>query len=152
LPDTPETILALDFGARRIGVAVGTALTGTGRPLPAIEVRAGQAPGDVEYERIAALARAHGAARIVVGCPYNADGSDGPQTTRARAFAAGLERRSPLPVHRVDERYSSLEAGQRLRERRASGQRRRRVDAAAIDSAAAVVILERWLAGERQGS
>ena len=149
--DTPETVLALDFGARRIGVAVGTTLTGTGGPLPAILVPASHAPGDADFERIAVLAREHGAARIVVGCPYNADGSEGPQTVRARAFAAGLERRSPLPVHRVDERYSSLEAGQRLRERRASGRLRRRVDAAAVDSAAAVVILERWLAGEREG-
>jgi putative Holliday junction resolvase len=149
-PSRPETILALDFGARRIGVAVGSTLTGHGRPLAAIVVPPGRAADATEFARVASLAAEHGAARVVVGCPYNADGSDGAMTGRARAFAADLERRLQLPVHRVDERYSSIEAQQRLRARRASGQRRRRVAAVDVDSAAAVVILERWLGGERE--
>jgi putative Holliday junction resolvase len=66
----------------------------------------------------------------------------------ARRFAAELERRFALPVHMVDERFSSLEASEALKARRASGQRRR-VQRADIDSAAAAVILGRWFAGEK---
>jgi putative Holliday junction resolvase len=67
----------------------------------------------------------------------------------ARAFAAELERRFALPVHLVDERFSSLEATAALNSRRASGARKKRVQRADIDSAAAAVILARWFAGER---
>src|SRR2546430_13676590 len=67
-----------------------------------------------------------------------------PYTTLFRS-----ERRFALPVHLVDERFSSLEASAELTARRASGQRRRRVQRADIDSAAAAVILARWFAGER---
>jgi putative Holliday junction resolvase len=67
-------------------------------------------------------------------------------TGRAQAFARELAQRLKLPVHLVDERYSSIEAESALRERRRSGERGRygRGD---IDSAAATVILERWLGG-----
>jgi putative Holliday junction resolvase len=83
-----------------------------------------------------------------VGCPYNADGSEGTLARAVRQFIAELERRFALPVHMVDERFSSLEANAALKERRASGARRRRVARADIDSAAAAVILGRWFAGE----
>ena len=85
---------------------------------------------------------------LVVGAPYNADGTDGALSAEARAFAAELERRFALPVHLVDERFSSLEASAALTARRASGARRRRVARADIDSAAAAVILGRWFQGE----
>jgi len=93
--------------------------------------------------------RALAPARLIVGAPYNEDGSDAAITTLARRFAAELERRFALPVHLVDERFSSREASESLRARRASGERRRRVQKADIDSAAAAVILGRWFAGER---
>ena len=94
--------------------------------------------------------RALAPARLIVGAPYNEDGSDGTMTVNARAFAAELERRFALPVHLVDERFSSLEATAALKDRRASGARKRRVQRADIDSAAAAVILGRWFAGEGQ--
>ncbi len=92
--------------------------------------------------------RALAPAVLVVGAPYNADGSEGALHAAARRFAAELERRFALPVHLVDERYSSLEAGAELKARRASGARRRRVRREDIDSAAAAVILGRWFQGE----
>jgi putative holliday junction resolvase len=144
----PEVVLALDFGLRRIGVAVGDTLTASARPLAALLVPQDRAAAEPEYARVRQVAVDFGAARVVVGCPYNADGSEGRLTGLARRFAAQLAAVLPLPVHMVDERYSSLEAQQRLGARRASGQRRRRVDAQAIDSAAAAVILERWFAGD----
>ena len=66
----------------------------------------------------------------------------------ARRFATELEKRFGLPVNMVDERWSSLEANDALKARRASGERRKRIRREDIDSAAAAVILERWFAGE----
>ena len=147
MPDaTPEVVLAFDFGLRRIGVAIGDTLTGRARPLQAVQSNGSL--NDADWQSIDALLRQHGAHRIVVGCPYNVDGSAHALTVQARDFARSLGERSALPVHLVDERYSSLEAEQALRERRAAGTRRARIDREAIDSAAAAVILERWFAGE----
>ena len=83
-------------------------------------------------------------ARLAVGEPYNADGSESPLTLAARGFAAELARFSSLPVDLIDERWSSQDAEERLRTMRASGQRQRRVTQADVDAAAAAVILERW--------
>ena len=70
-------------------------------------------------------------------------------SARARQFAVELAARCALPVEQVDERYSSIEATAQLKAQRASGARRRRVRKDDIDSAAAVIILKRWLEGER---
>ena len=83
-------------------------------------------------------------ALAIVGLPYNVDGTEGDLAAAARGFASELARRHALPVELVDERYSSLEAGERLRAARVSGRRTRRVAAADLDAAAAGIILERW--------
>jgi putative holliday junction resolvase len=142
----PETVLAFDFGHKRIGIASGDSLTRSASPRPAA-VSGAQGP---DWELISREVRALAPARLIVGAPYNEDGSDGRMTVNARAFAAELERRFALPVHLVDERFSSLEATAALKDRRASGARKRRVQRADIDSAAAAVILGRWFAGEGQ--
>ncbi len=144
----PQILLGIDYGLRRIGLAIGDTITGRARPRPALQVAAGRAPGDPEFERIARELRDSGATRIVVGCPYNPDGSQGALATKATQFAAELGRRLGLPVHLVDERYSSIEATEALRAMRADGTRRSRVEKPDIDSASAAVILERWMAGE----
>jgi putative Holliday junction resolvase len=140
----PETLLAFDFGLRRIGIASGDTLTRQAAPRPA--VLAG--PGGPDWQAIAREVRALAPAALVVGAPYNADGSEGALSQAARRFAGELATRFALPVHLVDERFSSLEAAQALKARRASGERRRRVQRADVDSAAAAVILARYLAGE----
>lgn len=140
----PETVLAFDFGLKRVGIAAGDSLTRHAAPRPA-SICGAKGP---DWEALAREVRALAPARLVVGAPYNEDGSDSVITTLARRFAAECERRFALPVHLVDERFSSLEANQTLKARRASGARRRRVQKADIDSAAAAVILERWFAGE----
>src|SRR5215469_755900 len=136
----PKTVLAFDFGLKRIGIASGDTLTGSGAPRPA--VRSGKSGPD--WEAIAREVRALAPGELVVGAPYNADGSEGALATAARCFAAELERRFALPVHLVDERFSSLEASAQLTARRASGERRRRVSRGDVDSAAAAVILGRF--------
>jgi putative holliday junction resolvase len=143
----PETVLAFDFGLKRIGVASGDTVTRTAAPQPAAAVgRTGP-----DWEAIARTVRALKPGLLIVGAPYNADGTEGPLTQAARRFAAELGQRFALPVELVDERFSSLEASATLRAQRASGQRRRRVRPADVDSAAAAVILGRYFAGEARG-
>ena len=138
------TVLAFDFGLRRIGLAAGDTLTRTAAPRPAVAVsQSGPDWGVVEREL-----RALHPKLLVVGAPYNADGTPGTMAPAARRFAAELEKRFGLPVNMVDERWSSLEANEALKARRASGERKRRIRREDIDSAAAAVILERWFAGE----
>jgi len=137
----PEVVLAFDFGARRIGVACGDTVSRHASPLGGIPA----GPAGPRWEAIESLVREWQPALMVVGLPYNADGSESGAASHARDFARELTRRYELPVELVDERYSSLEAGARLKEARASGLRRRRVAKADIDAEAACVILERWL-------
>ena len=139
-----HTVLAFDYGLKRIGIAAGDTLTCTAAPRIAVAV--GHRGPD--WEAIAGEVRALAPALLVVGAPYNADGSEGKLTAAARRFATELERRFALPVHLVDERFSSLEASEALKARRASGERRRRVRRADVDSAAAAVILGRFFQGE----
>jgi putative Holliday junction resolvase len=141
-----QTVLAFDFGLKRIGLATGDTLTRTAGPRPAVRVGA-SGPDWAAIEREVRSLRPH---LIVVGAPYNADGSPGALASAASAFAAEIERRFGIPVQRVDERFSSLQASERLKAQRASGERRRRIRREDIDSLAATVILERWLAGESE--
>jgi putative Holliday junction resolvase len=136
----PQLVLAFDYGRRRIGVACGDTLSRTARPLAGIDSDA----SGPRWDRVAALLRDWQPSHIVVGLPYNVDGSESAMSTAARAFARELEARHALKVNLVDERYSSLEAETRLRAERGAGVRKRRVVKADIDAAAACVILERW--------
>ncbi|HEV8018827.1 MAG TPA: Holliday junction resolvase RuvX [Steroidobacteraceae bacterium] len=139
-----KVVLAFDFGLKRIGIASGDTLTRSATPRGTASVsRTGP-----DWEAIAREVRALAPGLLVVGAPYNADGSEATLQAAVRRFAAELERRFGLPVHLVDERFSSLEASAALKAQRASGQRRRRVQRADVDSAAAAVILGRFLQGE----
>jgi putative Holliday junction resolvase len=137
----PRLVLAFDYGRRRIGVASGDTLSRCASPLEAVA----SGPAGPRWESIDALVRAWQPAQLVVGLPYNVDGSESAMTGAARGFASALGTRYRLPVELVDERYSSLEAGARLRTARSNGLRRRRVAKADLDAAAACVILERWI-------
>jgi len=140
--------LGFDFGLRRIGVAAGDTLTQAAAPLTA--VRHGDAGPD--WPALDRLLADYRPSMLVVGYPYNEDGTAGALAGAASGFAAALTRRYRLPVERVDERFSSQEASAELRAQRASGARRRRVQRADVDSLAAAIILERWLHGEGAGT
>ncbi len=140
----PQIILAFDFGLRRLGLAAGDTLTRSARALRTLPCNAGEPDWTLLLREVSAV----GAHQLVVGCPYNVDDSDSAITGKARDFAAELQSRSGLPVHLVDERFSSLEAEEMLRGQRASGQRRNRIEKTDIDAMAAAIILERWLTGE----
>ena len=143
----PQTVLAFDFGLKRMGIACGDTLTRHGAARAAAAVHRGVP----DWQAIAREVRALAPAILVGGAPYNVDGSEGALLAAARRFAAELERRFALPVQLVDERFSSLEASEALKRRRASGARGR-IKRAAIDSAAAAVILGRWFQGEGEGT
>ncbi|HWX81467.1 MAG TPA: Holliday junction resolvase RuvX [Steroidobacteraceae bacterium] len=136
----PRVVLAFDFGQRRIGVACGDTVSRSASPLEAVPAE----KGGPRWELVAKLMRDWQPDLVVVGLPYNVDGSDSAMTGAARGFAAELKRRFLLEVAMVDERYSSREAEARLKSARASGERRRRVTAGDVDAEAACVILERW--------
>jgi putative Holliday junction resolvase len=131
-----STIIGLDHGARRIGVAVGDTETGMAFARPAIHRRSLA----VDLREIEQLARAEQAELLVVGLPLNMDGSEGDQAAAARAFGNGLTENG-LSVAYEDERLSSWEAGERLR---AEGRRPRR-GGGELDSAAARLILQQYL-------
>ena len=142
-PQLPRdgTVLGFDVGARRIGVAVGSAFGHGARALAVVDVREGQ-PDWPLVDRLQREWRPHG---FVVGDPMTLDGGDQPIRQFAHGFARQLRERYRLPVALVDERSSSIEAAQRFAAERAEGRRKRR-DAAVLDAVAAAVIVERWLA------
>ena len=135
------TVLGFDVGARRIGVAVGSALGSGARALAVVDVR----DGSPDWPRIERLCREWRPDGLVVGDPMTLDGGDQPIRKAARAFARQLRQRCRLPVAMIDERSSSIEAAQRFAGARAEGRKRRR-DADALDAMAAAIIVERWLA------
>lgn len=139
-PDSPRTILAFDFGLRRIGIAVGQDITGSASPLGIVNNR----DSGVDHAAIARLIREWKPTGLVVGMPAHADGSASDMEVPVKAFIAELQRYG-LPIDTVDERYTSVEAERVLKEARAAGTRGR-ISKDAIDSAAAVFIAERYLA------
>ena len=141
------TVLGFDVGARRIGVAVGSAFGHGARALAVVDVH-GHVPDWNEIDRLRREWRPDG---FVVGDPMTLDGGDQPIRKFARAFAGELRSRYGSPVVMVDERASSIEAAQRFAADRAEGRRRRR-DAAALDAVAAAVIVERWLAAPQDAT
>jgi putative Holliday junction resolvase len=140
MPERAEIVVALDFGLKRIGIASGDTLTRAAHPRSTIS----NGPQGPDWQALLRVLADTDPARIAIGEPYNADGSESPLTQAARSFAAELTQRCGLPVDLVDERWSSQDAEQRLREQRANGTRARRVTRAAVDAEAAAVILERW--------
>ncbi|HEX8741321.1 MAG TPA: Holliday junction resolvase RuvX [Casimicrobiaceae bacterium] len=131
------TLLAFDFGTRRIGVAVGNTLTRVAHPLATVDA----ATAEARQAAIAALIREWQPARLIVGLPLHADGRPHAMTGRARAFAASLEKSFGIPMTLVDERHTSEVARAEL----AAAGRGGRAGRAARDEAAAQIILQAWL-------
>lgn len=139
MPATPETILAFDFGLRRIGVAVGQQVTVSANPLAVIQ----NGEDGPDWTAIEQLVREWQPARLIVGMPTSADGTPSKISDHVTGFIGELERFG-LPIETEDERYSSLEASELLKSGRAQGLRGR-IRKEMIDSAAAALIAERWL-------
>ena len=129
------TVLAFDFGTRRIGVAVGNTLMRTAHALATID-----AAREARFAAIGALVDEWRPDRFVVGLPVHADGTPHAMTQRAREFAAELSRRFARPTALVDERHTSEVARQTL----AASARGGRASRDLRDQVAAQIILQAW--------
>ena len=122
----PLSYLAFDFGTKRVGVASGNSLLRQAAPMTTIA-----AVGAARFERIAALLAEWQPDALVVGVPFHPDGAAHDNTRRAQRFARQLQGRFALPVHEVDERYSTTEALS--------------AGAVDVDAASAAIILNQFL-------
>jgi len=130
---THARILAIDYGRARHGLAVSDALGLASHPLPALQ-RAGDA---ADLQALRAVLAERDVRRVIVGLPLNMDGSEGPMAREVRAFATALGAALALPVELEDERLSTDEAEQFLRDAGLRPGERKKLR----DSVAAAVIL-----------
>ena len=134
-------MLGVDFGLKRVGFAVCDETRILATPLDAYKTSSMRDTID----RAAALAKEHSVVGIVVGLPLNMDGSESAQSGRVRAFCRNLERVSGLPVELVDERLTTVEADELLRDAGVKPKDR----AALIDSMSAKVILQSFIENKK---
>jgi putative Holliday junction resolvase len=127
-----DNILGFDFGKKRIGVAVGQQLTNSARPLTQIN--------SIDWDSIDKLLEEWQPQTLIVGLPLNMDDSISPLAKVAKKFAKQLEQHCNLPTHLIDERLSSREALERLKD-----MGKNKPSKEEINSMAAAVILETWL-------
>lgn len=130
------TVLAFDFGEKRIGVATGETLLASAHPLTVIHAES----NDDRFAAIGKLVDEWRPVQLVVGLPTHADGTPHDMTRLATKFAERLQRRFKLPVALADERLTSLDAEARLRE---TG-RNARTAKPLLDAVAAQLILQTW--------
>lgn len=130
------TVLAFDFGERRIGIAVGEHLIGTANPLTTINNES----NEIRFQIITALVDEWQPKLLVVGLPLSVDGTEHTMTQLCRKFARRLNGRFNLPVALIDERYSSAEASRLLNESGIKG----RAQKAMLDQVAAQTILQSY--------
>lgn len=139
-----QRVLGFDYGTRQIGVAVGQTLTGHANPLKELRAR----DGIPDWNQIGALLKEWQPDALIVGLPLNMDGSPSEMSARAEKFARRLHGRFQLPVHCVDERLSTFEAKQTLRDSGRGAPTSYRDNP--VDSLAAALLLETWLAGQKE--
>jgi putative Holliday junction resolvase len=134
-----NTVMGLDFGLRKIGIAVGQTITGTASPVAILKNQDGH-PGLPQFEKLVRLWRPDA---FIIGIPLNMDDSPSPIAVPAEACACWLETFTSLPVYRVDERLTTKAA----KSERASlhSLHAKRPANGPVDALAAVLIVEHWL-------
>ncbi len=132
--------LGLDYGERRVGVALSDPSRTIATPLPTLTRRRGKrAPVGAVVELVAQ----HDVSDVVLGLPLGLDGDENDWTREVRAFGDAIARRANVPVHYVDERMTSVRAERAVRGLGLPKGERERRDR--VDAAAAVLILQAWL-------
>lgn len=137
-------ILALDYGTKRIGVALSDELGWTAQPLETFERRT----LDRDVAHIASLVQAHAVGEVVLGFPLQLDGREGPAIEAMRNFAAQLEQGLPVPLVLWDERLTTKAAEDLLIAADVSRKKRK----GAVDRVAAAILLQSYLASREQQS
>ena len=133
-------VLGIDFGERRVGLALSDPSATIAQPLPTIVRRAGKRP---PVAAIVELIQQHDVERAVVGLPLNLAGEETPWTAQVREFAGKLSERAGIPVDFIDERMTSVQAERAVRSiglKRSDREQKHRIDAAA-----AVLLLQTFL-------
>ncbi len=130
--------VGIDFGSKRIGIAICDALGLVATPYETIK-RVGDRT--VEHGRIQEIVQEIGAGIVVVGMPYSLDGSEGPAARLIRSEVKGLNKRLEVPVETYDERFTTVTAQDSLIRAGTKGSKKRDV----IDQVAAAVLLQGWL-------
>ncbi|MGG4342901.1 Holliday junction resolvase RuvX [Paenibacillus lautus] len=136
-----KKIMGLDYGDRRIGVAISDVFGWTAQGVEVIERRRDEG----ELDRIAALVKDNEVGEIVVGLPKNMNGTIGPRSEICMEFASTLRESLSLPVHLWDERLSTVSAERTLLEADVSRKKRKQV----VDKMAASLILQNYLDSKR---
>ena len=136
MPDPVGTVLAFDFGEKRIGVATGETLLGSAHPLTVIHAES----NDDRFAVIGKLIAEWQPEHLVVGLPTHADGTPHEMTRLATKFGERLLRHFNLPVSYADERLTSLDAEARLRETGRNSKSAKPL----LDAVAAQLILQTW--------
>lgn len=137
-------VLAVDYGTRRLGLAVSDPITGIALPVPAIH-RTGLRE---DLASLAELIAEREISKIVVGLPIHMNGRAGPEAEAARTFSEQLAAATGLPVDLLDERWTTQEVLRSLRETEKKSRRRSQRRSGAVDSAAATLLLTTYLARE----
>lgn len=137
--------MGVDFGLKRVGFAECDSLRILATPLAVYRTKSMRR----SIDHAAALCKQHDICAIVVGLPLNMDGSESVQSGRARAFARALEKVSGLPVELFDERLTTVEADELLRE---AGVKNAAKRAELVDSMAAKVILQSYIENNKKRS
>jgi putative holliday junction resolvase len=135
--EPPSRILAIDYGARRMGLAVSDPLGITAQGLETLERKNKRS----DFARLEKTIREYGVREIVLGNPLRMSGEAGAQSMKVAEFAEELRQKLRIPVHLWDERLTSAEANRLLREAELSIRKR----AQAVDRMAAVLILQSFL-------
>jgi putative Holliday junction resolvase len=135
-PDITGTVLAFDYGEKRIGVAVGESMLKVAHPLTTINAE----QNEVKFSQIANIVQEWRPSLLVVGLPMHMDGEAHLLTQLSKKFAQRLEGRFNLPVMMVDERLSSVEAAQNLTAAGVKGIKQK----AKLDAVAAQTILQSY--------
>lgn len=135
-------IMGIDYGTKRIGVAVSDPSCTMAHPLDTVPVR----PDGSHVEQLGKIARDYGVTRVVVGLPINMDGSVGESAKKATEFSQALHHALNVPVELWDERLTTSEAHDLLIRLEVKGRKRRRI----IDKIAAGIILQSYLEARHQ--
>jgi putative holliday junction resolvase len=140
MPVTPEAIrsvLGIDYGDKRIGIATGQTITHNATPVTTLT----QVNGQPDWPGLQQQIERWRPDALLVGMPYHTDGTESPMTLKVRAFCSELRQRFSQPVIEVNETLSSYEAESLLKEQKKIGQHNKQE----IDRMAAALIVQSWL-------
>ena len=131
------SVLGIDYGLKRIGIATGQTITGSSTPITTLN----QINGNPDWDAINQLIGQWKPQALIVGMPYHLDGTENDMTKIVEAFCQELEQRFALPIYKISEVLSSYEAEQSLKQQKKIGKHNKHE----IDKMAAAIIVQNWL-------